>query len=281
MWTIGHCIRLPEIQYICPRKAIHSGVRPQATGNDISEEPCQCAFQTPEDVTSATAIQCDHQVQTRKDMLLTDALSRGPSHASGEIKLDMRVDYIAFSKTWIPKLRKTTREDPILSTVYQLTQQEWPLQRRHTLQMARVYWDFRDQLSTDEGLLLMGPHIVIPPCLCEEYLEKLHHGHLSATKVQQNACQHLYLTTCKDARNVSIKHTLPKRYYKPMMCHSSLGMHSNGSLLCEWQVVCIGLWLFHHQFCQLEGPSTGAVRDRRHPRWDHEWQWPSLQWQGV
>ena len=27
---------------ICPQKAIHSGVRPQATENDTSEEPCQC-----------------------------------------------------------------------------------------------------------------------------------------------------------------------------------------------------------------------------------------------
>ena len=53
-------------------------------------------------------------------MLLTDALSRCPSRASGEIKLDMRVDYIAFSKTWIAKLKDTTREDPILGTVYQL-----------------------------------------------------------------------------------------------------------------------------------------------------------------
>ena len=33
-----------------------------------------------------------------KEMLLADALSRCPSQASGEIKLDMRVDYIAFSK---------------------------------------------------------------------------------------------------------------------------------------------------------------------------------------
>ena len=55
-----------------------------------------------------------------------------------------------------------------------------------------AYWDFRDQLSTDEGLLLMGPRIVIPSCLCEEYLQRLHQGHLSATKVQQNARQHLY-----------------------------------------------------------------------------------------
>ena len=58
--------------------------------------------------------------------------------------------------------------------------------------MAQAY--FRDQLSTDEGLLLMGPRIVIPSCLQEEYLERLHHGHVSATKVQQNACQHLYWT---------------------------------------------------------------------------------------
>ena len=56
-------------------------------------------------------------------MLLANALSRCPSQASWEIKLDMTVGYIAFSKTWIAKLKETTREDPILSTVYQLTQQ--------------------------------------------------------------------------------------------------------------------------------------------------------------
>ena len=58
--------------------------------------------------------------------------------------------------------------------------------------MVRAYWDFRDQVSTDEGLLLMNPRIVILSCFHGEYLERLHHGHLSATKVQQNACQHLY-----------------------------------------------------------------------------------------
>ena len=119
-------------------------------------------------------------------MLLADALSRCPSRASGEIKLDMRVDYIAFSKAWIAKL---SREDPILGTVYQLTQQGWPHQRRHTPRMARAYCL---QLSTDEGLLLMGPRIVILSCLHEEYLQRLHQGHLSAAKVQQNARQHLY-----------------------------------------------------------------------------------------
>ena len=79
-----------------------------------------------------------------KEMLLTDALSRCPSQGSGEIKLDMRVNYIAFSKTWIAKLKETMRENSIRSTKYQLTQQGWPHQRRNTPQMARAYWDSRD-----------------------------------------------------------------------------------------------------------------------------------------
>ena len=119
-------------------------------------------------------------------------LSRCPARGSEEIKLDMHVDYVAFNKAWIAKLKEATREDPITGTVYQLTQQGWPHQQRHTPRMARVYWDFRDELSTDDGLLLKGPHIVIPSCLHEEYLERMHYGHLSASKIQDNARQHLY-----------------------------------------------------------------------------------------
>ena len=55
-------------------------------------------------------------------MQLADALSCCLGRASQEIKLDMRVDYIAFMKPWIEKLKDSTQRDPILGTVYQLTQ---------------------------------------------------------------------------------------------------------------------------------------------------------------
>ena len=127
-------------------------------------------------------------------MQLADALSRCPARASQEIKLDMRVDYIAFTKPWIEKLKDSTQRDPILVTVYQLTQQGWPHQRRHVPHLARRYWDFRDELSTDNGMLLKGPRLIIPGELQEEYLNHLHEGHLSASKVQENAKQHMYWT---------------------------------------------------------------------------------------
>ena len=64
------------------------------------------------------------------EMLLADALSRCPARYSQEIKLDLRVDYIAFTSAWIETLRETTCEDPVLSTVYQLVLHGWPKERR-------------------------------------------------------------------------------------------------------------------------------------------------------
>ena len=120
-------------------------------------------------------------------MQLADTLSHCPARASPEIKLDMRVDYIAFTKPWIEKLKDSIQRDPILGTVYQFTQQGWPHQQRHMPRLVRRYWDFRDELSTDDGLLLKGPRLIVPRELQEEYLHHLHEGHLSANKVQENA----------------------------------------------------------------------------------------------
>ena len=99
---------------------------------------------------------------------------------------------VAFSRPWIETIKEQLQEDPILATVYQLVQQGWPHQRRHVPHIARHYFDFRDELSTDEGLLLKGPHIMIPNVLKEEYLHRLHEGHLSASKIKENAKEDLY-----------------------------------------------------------------------------------------
>ena len=126
------------------------------------------------------------------EMLLTDALSRCPARYSQEVKLDLRVDYIAFTSAWIETLKETTCEDPALSTVYQLVQHRWPKERRRVPNVAKYYWDFRDECSTDKGLLLKGPFLIIPAALRESYLQCLHKGHLSASKTITNARQHMF-----------------------------------------------------------------------------------------
>ena len=157
-------------------------------------------------------------------MLLADTLSRCPARYSQEIKLDLHVDYIAFTSAWIETLRETTCEDPVLSTVYQLVQHGWPKERRRVPNVAKYYWDFRDELSTDEGLLLKGPSLVIPATLRENYLQRLHEGHPSASKTILNARQHMFWLGIKaDIKDytrrcqVCIKRSRPAR--EPLQPH--------------------------------------------------------------
>ena len=191
--------------------------------------------------------------QPGKEMQLADALSRCPVRASQEIKLDMWVDYIAFTKPWIEKLKDSMQRDPILVTVYQLTQQGWLHQRRHVPCLARRYWDSRDELSTDDGMLLKGLRLIIRGELQEEYLSHLHEGHLSASKVQENAKQ-TYVLDWNWCRHRRLHQAMPGMYQKVSSSQgaSPASWHPRGSLeetwhgLFQfwWQLICINLWLF-------------------------------------
>ena len=58
-------------------------------------------------------------------MQVANTLSHCSARASPEIKLDVQIDYKAFTRLQIEKLRDTAHRDPILETVFQLTQQGW------------------------------------------------------------------------------------------------------------------------------------------------------------
>ena len=110
-------------------------------------------------------------------MQLTDALSRCPARASQEIKLDMRVDYIAFTKPWIENLKESTQRDPILATMYQITQQGWLHQRRRTTFSEEILGLQRRTINRQWNAP-ERPGLIIPGELQEEYLSRLHKGHL-------------------------------------------------------------------------------------------------------
>ena len=127
---LGHHLCLPTFQHLSTRKELCSREWPQTTWDDCHEEPCECATTSSENAAGVTEIRCHHQVSTREGNATGHALSHCPARASQEIKLDMRVDYIAFTKPWIEKLKDSMQRDPILATVYQLTQQGWLPKRR-------------------------------------------------------------------------------------------------------------------------------------------------------
>ena len=64
--TSSHRLCLPIFQHLSTGKELCSRERPQTTGDDCHEEPCECVTTSSEDAAGVTEIQCHHKVQTRE-----------------------------------------------------------------------------------------------------------------------------------------------------------------------------------------------------------------------
>ena len=128
-----------------------------------------------------------------KEMTLADRLSRFPSNKENTpIELHQNIQHLTFTSDRINIIRGSLERDPILSTVYQLTLNVWPDRISQVPRIARQFWGARDELSIEEGLLMKGNCICIPPKLYDRSLYELHEVHLGIEKMQHRARATLY-----------------------------------------------------------------------------------------
>ena len=130
-----------------------------------------------------------------KEMLLADVLSQIPSRTNTEIKFNLRVDAIsisAFTRSCLTKVSAETQWDPILSTVHRLTLNGWPDRWRRVPRIARNYWDYRDELSIEDELLMKGEWVVIPLSCRDSIMDNLHKSHAGINKSLSLARMYVY-----------------------------------------------------------------------------------------
>ena len=78
--TSSHCLCLPKVKHVSAWKELRSRERPQTTGDDCHEEPCECTTTSSENAAGVTEVRCDHQVSTREG----NATGRRPKPLPGE-----------------------------------------------------------------------------------------------------------------------------------------------------------------------------------------------------
>ncbi|PIK56483.1 hypothetical protein BSL78_06598 [Apostichopus japonicus] len=82
------------------------------------------------------------------------------------------------------QVRKSSRRDPTLSKILGYVKCVWPEQRNEAL---KPYYQRRNELSVEDGCLLWGNRVIIPPLLRKPILEELYDCHVGGSRMKSFA----------------------------------------------------------------------------------------------
>ena len=125
-----------------------------------------------------------------KDIPIADALSRlSPEETEPIEDLDVSVHAVfpQFSDAAMTRIREESAKDAEMSALKEMIFSGWPSERSAVPAILLPYWNFRDEMSTEDGLVLKSSRVLIPPPMRGEILSKLHASHQGIEKTKLRA----------------------------------------------------------------------------------------------
>ena len=127
-----------------------------------------------------------------RDIPLADALSRVNPCNTGPIEgIDLSVHethmYLNASPARITQIRDETENDGTLHALREIISHGWPESRAQCPVHLMDFWNFRDELNVEDGIVLKGNRIVVPKSLHAAVLEQVHYAHQGAEKCKLRA----------------------------------------------------------------------------------------------
>jgi transposase InsO family protein len=131
-----------------------------------------------------------------KEIPLADALSRITPLDKTEVRgLDRTVhelQSINASPTRLAVIREQINQDPEMSMLRETIMEGWPETRSDCPSALHPYWNFRDELAVENGILLKGPRLIVPKQSQADVLKQIHCGHLGVEKCRLRARVSVY-----------------------------------------------------------------------------------------
>ena len=129
------------------------------------------------------------QYRRGKEIPLADALSRvtpTPVEEDGIqlpiVAVNLITSNIPVSSSEIDLIHGETARDPTLNLLRHYIHMGWPVDRRMLPQEIHTFWNYREDLSMENGLITKGARLMIPSTLRSKVLEQIHEGHLGIEK---------------------------------------------------------------------------------------------------
>ena len=137
-----------------------------------------------------------------KQNVIADALSRVCPLQSNNSKVeDMNIDIIPVhhimqsapvSQARLQELRLATQSDPTLCSLSTTVHEGWPQSRKDCPEQLLELWNFRQEISEENGILYKSHRLIVPHSERLETLRVLHMGHYAVDKMQLRMLETVY-----------------------------------------------------------------------------------------
>ncbi|MCG7876694.1 MAG: RNase H-like domain-containing protein [Candidatus Thiodiazotropha endolucinida] len=128
------------------------------------------------------------------ELHIADALSRNmlkdtyPDISEGmDLQVHSVLTNLPVSDRKMQEIKTNIELDPQMKQLKEMIQEGWPVTRSECPSQIIDYWNFRDELTVDSGLILKGNRLVIPLAMRPKMLELLHQGHFGCEKTLNRA----------------------------------------------------------------------------------------------
>ena len=118
-----------------------------------------------------------------RNNVISDALSRvtpfefQDSNAEKDILAVNFLQYSSIEERERDEVLQETNKDKKLQSLKHYISTGWPARRSQIPMVLHPYWNFRDELTIESGILMKNSKVLIPETLKQKYLKQIHQGH--------------------------------------------------------------------------------------------------------
>ena len=130
-----------------------------------------------------------------KDNFMADTLSRATLPYTGgqeDLECVNAVNHLTLPDANVQEMREHTAEDPSLQALKQTILDGWPDHRNQLPLMVKPYFNFRDEVSVQDGLIFRGERLIVRKGMRHKIKEDLHIGHIGVDGTLRRAREYLY-----------------------------------------------------------------------------------------
>ena len=128
------------------------------------------------------------QYSPGKEMVIPDMHSPFSPQPGPDLPLDIAIHHAHITPDCKEAFQQAFVNNPEMRALADLTDTGWPEDIKEVPCPLHPYWQHRETLTIEDGLVLWGKALIIPPAKRERVLHQLHQFHQGITKSQLLAC---------------------------------------------------------------------------------------------